>query len=531
MFVCCFLLAHLAFAVVNPTGKTWSEGELQTGIDGDSWTNLTPGNTPVIAQYGYQPIGTADPSNPNLVHNFNQVLTNAYQGFFAAGGHYEYPHNELPAVSYYAAEYGPADNYGTGLDAGIAFHENGTTLFLSGRGGAYNGSGGLGDNGGETDSIIELNIPTLIKPSDPNDRTGVQTATAAQPWSSVFRHTLTENYGFHSINGLFYDDVTDKLCVQGIVEYDSFPYTQDNMLCYRDPSDLSTSTVDGFYQVKPASGAQIAGTEAAHAATWMADVPSAWQAALGGRVLWGGGKNGSILSRSTVGPSLFAGTLNGLGTNGVLNVTRHMDFWDIDGLQMGAAFFPDRVTNGTSWYQYEMMNCDRDQSSYNCAADGTDSAQVVPWINDFYNIMSYSHLGFIIPGTDTYAVIGQIEGGEDGISYKGTPPYLNGGSFGGSNECPGPCRVQYEDIHNKYWLFDLNDITNAVNSWDIFPYEHGNITFLDEFETVTGARSIMRNATFDLATGRLAVVMSGRSGDPEYSEVDIVIFQDAGWVE
>lgn len=51
--LCCFILAHLSFsasAAITPTGKTWSEGELETGADGESWTNLAPGNVPSNSQ-------------------------------------------------------------------------------------------------------------------------------------------------------------------------------------------------------------------------------------------------------------------------------------------------------------------------------------------------------------------------------------------------------------------------------------------------------------------------------------------------
>lgn len=536
--LCCFILAHLSFsasAAITPTGKTWSEGELETGADGERWTNLSPGNTPVVGQYGYQPVGTTNAGDPDLIYNFNSILQASYQGFFTVGTQWVTPHPEIGGLSEYNAVYDySADGYGTGIDAALTFHENGTSFFISGAGGAYNGEGGL--TGGEQDSITELSIPTLIKPANPNNRAGVQTATQLQPWAAPFRHSLVENYGFHSITGMFYDDVTDKLCVLGIIDYDNFPYTQDNMLCYRTPSNLATSIVDGFYGVKSTAGSQIPGTEAAHAATWMADVPTAWRAALGGRILWGGGKNGSIFSRSTAGPSLFVGTIDGIGTSGTLTVTRHMDFWDQAGKILGAHYFPNRETEPLPWYVYEMFNCDRTQSSYRCDAANDPGGEgitqnAIAWINDWMTITTYAHQGFIIPGTDTYAVVGQMAGGEDGIVYKGNPPYINGGAPNGSNHCSGPCRNVYEDVHNKYWLFDLSAITSATNHWEIFPYEHGYITFLDQFQNINGDRSIMRNATFDLQSGRLAVVMTGRGGAEPFPEADIVIFENAGWAE
>ena len=526
------LSAFSAFITEDDTIATRiQDGKWVSDLDADGEDSSVVASE--SSNLGYQPTGTANTSDPNLVHNFNAELESAYQGFFTIGTQWVDTHPEIPALSEYNAVYNNADDgYGTGIDAALTFHENGTSFFISGQGGGYNN---FDLNNGAQDSIIELSIPALIKPSDPNNRTGVQTATALQPWAAPFRHNLTSNYGFHSILGMFYDDVTNKLCVQGVVDYDSPPWTQDNMLCYRTPSDLANSAVDGFYQVQ-ATTAEIAGTNAAHAATWMADIPSAWQATLGGRILWGGGKNASIFSRASAGPSLFAGTLDAIGTSGALTVTRHMDFWDQTGKVFGAHYFPNRETEPLPWYVHEMFNCDRDQSAYRCdayddpAGEG-QTANAIAWINDWFTIVTYAHQGFIIPGTRTYAVVGQMAGGEEGVVYKGNPPYLNNGQDGGSNHCGGPCRNVYTDVHNKYWLFDLDDITGAANPWEVFPYEHGYITFLDQFETIDGNRSIMRNATFDLQSGRLAVVMTGRGGAEPYPEADVVIFQNPAWSE
>ena len=191
---------------------------------------------------------------------------------------------------------------------------------------------------------------------------------------------------------------------------------------------------------------------------------------------------------------------------------------------MGAYLYPERpYVAGNSWYQHEYMNCNSQASPYNCGNSTTETNEIVAWINDWFNILSYGAQGFIMPGTDTYVVLGTMDAGEGGASYKGYPPWRG-------SRCTGPCRAIEDDQYNKYWLFDIKDILAAANPWEVFPYEHGYIPFLDQFQTRDGGRSRLVNAGFDLATGRLAIVMRNRYGGTE-PKADILMFQSNAWME
>lgn len=416
-----------------------------------------------------------------------------------------------------------------GYQGAFAFHPSGNSFFHGGSGGAYNDFSTIGLNAGGADSIAEFSIPELTLNADMNDRTGFQTAAQLQPWSSVFKDEnnlvkTDEAGGAHTITGLFFDRITGLLCAQVMQDYDVFPYSQDNVLCYTDSDNLHSSPVNGYYSVRDVSNEQNPGAEAAHAATWMADIPIQWQTTLGGRILFGGGQNFSIVARLPAGMTLFAGTLDNLPNFGHVPVNRWMDFWDLRGKQMGAYLFPDRVPLNSSWYQHEYMNCDRMLSSYDCAQEITESALVVPWNNNWQTILSFGVQGFIVPNTRTYVVIGTMEGGEFGASYKGNPDYRK-------TRCTGPCRVVEDDRYNKYWLFDINDMVDPLKQpWEVFPYEHGYIPFLDQMLTTDGKRSLMINAGFDLHTGQLAIVMKERHGNFSRGQ-DALIFSLQSWAE
>lgn len=479
-----------------------------------------------VSSLGYQPAGTAKTCTAlnNLVCDFASKMEAAYQGIFELPRSNVNPHPELPSVNYAGATYWESDVDGT--SGAVSFGSNANVLYVAGATGGINGGGGFsGSNAGEADSISAFQIPTLLNTADVNDRTGIQVATQTQPWTSVFKPAnglILENVDSdaHTINGMHYDHVTGMLCLTLQKDYDNPPYSRANMLCYEDPTNLSSSNVKGYYSVGRSS---VPDSEIMHASGWMADIPTQWRTALGGRTLWGGGGTAAILARLPAGPTLFAGSLDALGNSGSVVVNQHMTFFDEMGKHLGGYLYAPVRPDVGPWYNFEMMNCTPyGANPYDCGQDLTDSNQVVPWVNNWWTIDSYGMQGFIIPNTDTYVVIGTMEGGEEGLSYKGDPDW--------GEACGGPCRAGEHDYHNKYWLFDINDILSASNPWEVFPYEHGYIPFLDQFQTRTGGRSLIANAGFDLNTGRLAVVLKERTG--QYSPTaDVAIFQSNDWQE
>jgi len=512
-------LTPLSVTGSDPYTITFAVGDLTKQVDviGYNWT-LSVGTTQT--GLGYQPVGTANPSDVNLVHNFNSVLESAYQGYFHLPRYKVNAHPELPNANYEGARWYPED--GSGLGGGIAFGSSATSLFISGASGSYDNIGQVGNNQGGMDSICEYTMPSLYKPADINDRSGVSSATQVQDWSAVFNpnNSLTTiGRESHTVNGLHYDRAEDTLFISVQHDYDSLPYAEGNLIAYRDPDDLLNSDVDGEFSVRHATAGS---NEPQHCAGWMADVPSSFQTALGGGTLFGGGATASVLARLPNGPTMFVGDLPDTGSTGNVIVERHLDYSDAEGEQLGAYFFPGRVDGLGTWYQFEMFNADRtDPTPYIAAQELTDYTQVDPWINDFWNIESRGLQGFLIPGTQTYAVVGILEAGEFGAGYKAWPPWLD-------SRASGAVRIGEFDLHNKYWLFDVRTMQAATNPWEVFPYEHGYIDLLDGMENKDGARAMMHNATFDLHTGRLAVIMKARTS---VNEADVVVFQTDDWKE
>jgi len=457
------------------------------------------------------------------VTGFDALLTSSFDGGFNMDGYVIDPHPELSLVEYGAGSYSGGYPAGT---AAFAF-DSATTFFYGGHGGAYDGAGpggGFeGSNAGMADSIAHFTMPTLVKNADVTSIAGFNSATQLQPWTSVFKsgNNLTEVGGGNTITDIFYDSGDSKLCVTTGVQYDdSPPYSEDNLICYTTPSDLDTSAIEGFYQLKPTGETDMG----AHVSTWISDVPTAWQTALGGNKLFGGGANFSIVSRLPSGPTLFGGTLDSLpsdpATDNDVIITRHMDFKNTTGQQMGSYLY-DGIDDITNWYNIQYFNCDPDVA-YQCGNGIADYLQIVGWENDFWNILSFGATGFILPGTKTYVVIGTLHGREDGIGYKITPPWRS--------QASGPSRVGEFDLNNYYWLFDIDDILAATNPYEIMPYERGELTFLDNLSDKDGDRAQISNAAFDLSTGRLAIVMKYMHGG-SLPKASVFIFSNTAWSE
>ena len=517
-----FFVGLLCFAVASGSKAAFdisvATDSIELAYDENNALKVVP------AHYGYQPANTADFDDPRLIHDFNAYLKSNYVGMFELDRTKVTPHPELPAVTPFQGAAFTEQNF-TGLGGAIALGD-GNRLFVSSRNGQYQTQSWTGEAAGLADSISEYVIPgTLLNNiNDLNNRTGIQSATQTQPWSSVFRArtgvTGTSDRSSESISGMYYNRENNRLCMSVQEDYDVAPHSNDNLICYDNPNDLTNSPVRGFFSVKAESGSD---DQAQHAAGWFADVPVEHRTRVGGKTLFGGGGTASIIRRLPVGPTLFGGTLDGLGTGGHVQVTRFLDYDDETAEQLGAQYFVNQPNwpSGYTWYELGHMNCDPflpPETFYNCGQATTDSSLVVPWINNFWTIESYGVQGFIIPGTDTYAVIGQIGGIEGGVSYKGNPAW-NGGS-----NCPGACTVQVDDYNYKYCLFDLKDL-GGLSVGQAFPYEHGTIPMLDRVTTMSGNRSIMMNATFDMHSGRLIILMRARAGSTFNPNADGLVFQ------
>jgi hypothetical protein len=73
--------------------------------------------------------------------------------------------------------------------------------------------------------------------------------------------------------------------------------------------------------------------------------------------------------------------------------------------------------------------------------------------------------GFIIPGTSIFMALGSHAGIHSGIGYKIIQDE--------GRQCAGPCPYSAADVYNYFWLFDVNDIVNAPNPWEVQPISYG----------------------------------------------------------
>lgn len=468
------------------------------------------------ALLGENPNG--DASSQGRLRNFNQMLSDSFQGGFTIGLHEVTPHPDYPSVTAYSSnQYDPY----TGGASGIALNPNGTSFYVVGFGGAYNTSDQNSNNGGGIDSVAELTIPSLVKNVDTSDITGFNETTVSQTWKGVFdpAYSLTSDKSATAVTGIHVDG--SRLVCQTMVEYDSPTYTESNAIIFENRSDLVNSAVKGYYSFVPNGETG----QAAHAATWVSDIPSHLQTELGATKIFGGGGNFSILDRLPCGPTMFTGnipsTLPDPAVDQTIDITRLMDFWDQPDKQMGAHLF---TPVDSSWYAVEMFNANPNRSPlYLCNQATTDYEQVDPWINNWWTILAYGAYGFIVPNTRTYCVIGALSGAKGGSSYKPWPPYRG-------SRASGPARIVESDKNNYYWLFSLDDILSATNPWELMPYEYGPLDFFDALQDKDGDRATILNVDFDKASGKLAVVVNKMVGSTQPQSC-VFMFQNNDWMD
>lgn len=277
--------------------------------------------------------------------------------------------------------------------------------------------------------------------------------------------------GIDRITGLLWVD--GQLLVNAETWYDADGGNADTTLVVRDADDLE-GAIDGYFEL----------TGATRAAGYMAPVPAEWQAALGSTHLTGWSSVYSIVSRYSVGPSLWTFdptdiTSTAAGAQGPVDATPLMHF------AYGAGHYLDPQALDTQ--------------------EGSAS--------DLWNFLSRGVYAFIIPGTRTFAVFGSSGGVDSGIGYKITQD--------DGNLCGGYCSYAAADNYNYYWFFDLDEILAAGEVWQPRPYAYGrwSVPFDDD-----GAHEIQGGA-FDPvnATLYLALEGAGRVGDYDYTPL-IVVF-------
>ena len=312
-------------------------------------------------------------------------------------------------------------------------------------------------------SIGEFAIPELLDRADINDLNIVQ--TPLQNFVSILGTGTTGNpEGIDRITGMLYVD--GQLIVNAEKKYDGGGGNKDTTLVFRDAGNIAASTVDGYYEL----------TGQARAAGYLSPIPSEWQLAFGGaKYLSGWSSVNSITSRYSIGPSLWTFDSVTLSDDNAAN----------SGAIISTAYMDYPYGGGaTQWLD-------------TAALDTGNTPMSALW-----NHLSEGRYGFIVPGTRTFAVFGSSGGVDGGIGYKITQD--------DGNKCAGYCSYEAADHYNYYWLYDVQEILDATQVYDIQPYAYGD--FSVPFDN-QGLNKIL-GGTFDPATGMLYLSLeyAGRVG-------------------
>jgi hypothetical protein len=342
-------------------------------------------------------------------------------------------------------------NYAVGT---LGFNPENDSLFLAGH--------------AQHNAIAEFAIPTLGTATDVASLPLVE--TPLQPFTAVLDASPHGNPdALDRVTGLFCSD--GSLLVNAELWYDAAGTARDTTLVVRD-ADALGGTVDGYFELDGA----------AHAGGYMAEIPEEWRTALGGTHLVGWASNYSIVSRYSVGPSLFVFDPQDLvgssaGAEGPIATRAWMDFPHAGEHYLGT----DALTT----------------------VEGSAPA--------LWNFLSRAVYGLIVPGTRTFAAFGSSGGVDSGIGYKIIQD--------DGTECGGYCAYHADDYYNYYWFFDLDEILGASASYEPRPYAFGrwSVPFDD------GGEHRIIGGTFDDAARVLYLSLDAAGQVGDYDRPPVIV--------
>lgn len=316
--------------------------------------------------------------------------------------------------------------------------------------------------------VAEFGIPETLSTGDVVDELPV--ASSLQDFHPILNVSGNPDE-MDTVTGMLWVD--GDLIVNANQWYDAAGTSTDTTLVVPG-GDLSMG--QGFFK--------LAGE--AHAAGYMSPIPAAWQAGFGGDTLTGWASNYSIISRYSVGPSLF-----------VFDPAAVLD------AEVGEVI-PTSVKMN---FAYGAGNYLADDALiYDAAA------------SDLWNFLSKAMYAFIVPGTRTFAVFGHNGGVDSGTGYKIVQT--------DGNVCGGPCAYDPSDYYNYYWFFDVDEILAASDVSEPRPYAYGrwSVPFGEagEHAIIGGAWAPDRGQLF------LALDAAGQTGTYDRPPAVIVMEVDTG---
>ena len=370
---------------------------------------------------------------------------------------------------------------------------------------AYNpaGNGGAGslflaDGGSDSFAIGEIAIPALVNASGRDGLATLNTAAVLQQPADIYGRiplkgaswpagsvNRFDDGNYAVIGGLYCEG--SKLYFNAYTYYDGEGNETVTTGIIENPANLAASSVRGMFRAQGA----------AHASGWMTAIPAAWQPRLAGTHLMGHDNQITIVSRASAGPSLFAFTLAAFA-----------------GAQNGAAI------QTRAWLDYSLEH----------SIWGDDMANV-SGNNKTWTLKTESGVGFIVPGTRTYALLGTAGGFNRNPAnpWHGTPEpafqppiagtivYKRDDSLGFNSG--GPAVWDAQDRHYMYAFFDLEELMAAANPYAAHPYANG--VFPAPFArygnyTVPGQwPDAIAGGTFDAVHNLLYVTLAAAANDSD----------------
>eukprot|EP00586_Coscinodiscus_wailesii_P006831 CAMPEP_0172487938 /NCGR_PEP_ID=MMETSP1066-20121228/17238_1 /TAXON_ID=671091 /ORGANISM="Coscinodiscus wailesii, Strain CCMP2513" /LENGTH=362 /DNA_ID=CAMNT_0013254853 /DNA_START=429 /DNA_END=1517 /DNA_ORIENTATION=- len=325
-------------------------------------------------------------------------------------------------------------------------------------------------------AIAEYKVPT------PGFQTVVGELPSAGPPVQDFTEFLDRMNNpseLNRITGMLYR--AGSLIVNAENWYDACGCATDTTFVVKDANNMANSDVIGYFKMNGA----------ANSAGYMGSIPSHLQKDFKAKFYTGWSSVYSIISRYSLGPSLWTFNARGL-------------------LKRSSNGKPKVASRARMNYAYKGPGgAHLSKGALNWAEQGTPGP--FPKADPLWNPLSQGVYGFFIPKSRTFAVIGNNAGLKTGIGYKAVQE--NG------CECPGPCPYGVDDYYNYYWLFDVDDILKPKPVYAHKPYAHGtwDVPFSNN-----GMNRII-GATLDDTSGTLYVALGNAGQLGEYDRPPLIV--------
>jgi hypothetical protein len=250
-----------------------------------------------------------------------------------------------------------------------------------------------------------------------------------------------------------------QLIVNFALFYDANNTVSHTTLVAKQANNLSTSTYEGFFTLEGK----------VHSAGWLSEIPKAHRQRLASNYITGFAGNLPINLRNSIGPTAFLideTELLGAKANEVVQTTPLIDY------SLENPLHEDRFNDS-----------------------GT---------NNLWTEVSKAFYGFIVPGTNTYLIVGSSGGHESGIGYKITQ---DDGTI-----CGGSCPRKASDHYTYLWMYNVDDMLKVKNGemapHEPRPYLAGKLDVPFQPEDALTKRFKVAGADYHAGSNRLYMLLS-----------------------